>query len=97
LKLYLGDRDSVDAPAAWVRRLLADETTRLHQIRRMIETLPRAPHGHRNLRHWMMVLEYMEAQTRATVAWCQRTLSTLDLMQEAALRRRAAARGTEPF
>ena len=46
---------------------------------------------------WMMTLEYVEKQSEATVAWCQRTISTLDLMQEALARRRTAAQRRSPL
>ena len=97
LKLFFSDRDAVDQPAAWVRGLLAEETEKLRQIRRMKEQLPRGPHHHRSLRFWMMTLEYVERQSEATVAWCQRTISTLDLMQEAQARRRTAAQRRSPL
>lgn len=97
LKLYFGDRDRVDAPAAWVKRLLAEETERLHHVRRMMETLPRGSHAHRSLRHWMMALEFVARQSEASVAWAQRTIATLDLMQEAAARRRTAAQRRSPM
>ncbi|HSQ59999.1 MAG TPA: PadR family transcriptional regulator [Acidobacteriota bacterium] len=97
LKLYFGDRDRVDAPAAWVKRLLAEETERLHHVRRMIETLPRGAHPHRSLRHWTMALEFVAQQSEATVAWARRTLATLDLMQEAAARRRTASQRRSPM
>jgi DNA-binding PadR family transcriptional regulator len=97
LKLYLGDRDMVDAPAAWVRRLLLDETERLRHVRRMMETLPRGAHGHRSLRHWLMSLEFVAMQSEASIAWCQRTLATLGIMQEAAARRRTAAQHRSPM
>jgi hypothetical protein len=96
LKLYLGDRHHVEAPAACVRRLLIDETERLRHVRRMIEALPRGTHAHRSLRHWIMALDFVAMHSEASIAWGQRTLATLDLMQEAALRRRAAARRTGP-
>jgi len=44
-----------------------------------------------------MTLEYVERQSEATVAWCQRTISTLDLMQEAQARRRTAAQRRSPL
>ena len=97
LKLFFGNRDAVDAPAAWVRRLLADEQERLRQVRRMKEELPRGPHHHRSLRFWTMTLEYVERQSEAAVAWCQRTIATLDLMQEALARRRTAAQRRSPL
>lgn len=97
LKLYFGDRDRVDAPAAWVKRLLAEETERLHHVRRMMETLPRGSHAHRSLRHWIMALDYVAQQSEAAVAWAQRTAAALDLMQEAAARRRTAAQRRSPM
>ncbi len=97
LKLYLGDRDTVDAPSGWVRRLLLEETDRLRQVRRMMEILPRGTHAHRSLRHWLMALEFVERQSEASVAWCQRTLSTLELMQEANARRRTALQRRSPM
>lgn len=97
IKLYFGDRDRVDAPAGWVKRLLAEETERLHHVRRMMETLPRGSHAHRSLRHWMMALEFVARQSEASVAWAQRTIATLDLMQEAAARRRTAAQRRSPM
>ena len=96
LKLFLSDRDSVDAPSSWVRRLLAEETERLRRVRRMKEQLPRGPHHHRSLRLWIMTLEYVERQSEAAIAWSQRTISTLDLMQEALARRRTAAQRRSP-
>jgi hypothetical protein len=45
----------------------------------------------------MMTLESVERQSEATVAWCQRTISTLDLMQEAQARRRTAAQRRSPL
>jgi DNA-binding PadR family transcriptional regulator len=97
LKLFLGNRDSVDAPASWVRRLLAEEQERLRHVRRMKEDLPRGPHHHRSLRFWTMTLEYVERQSEAAVGWCQRTITTLDLMQEALARRRTAAQRRSPL
>lgn len=97
LKFFFSDRDTVDAPAVWARALLAEETERLRHVRRMKEHLPRGPHHHRSLRFWMMTLEYVEKQSEATVAWCQRTISTLDLMQEALARRRTAAQRRSPL
>jgi len=97
LKIYLGDRDTVDAPAAWVRRLLLDETNRLRHVRRMKEALPRGTHAHRSLRHWLMALDFVDRQSEAAIAWCQRSMATLDLMQEAAARRRTAAQRRTPM
>lgn len=97
LKLFFSDRDSVDAPALWARALLVEETERLRHVRRMKEQLPRGPHHQRSIRFWMMTLEYVERQSEATVAWCQRTISTLDLMQEALARRRTAAQRRSPL
>jgi DNA-binding PadR family transcriptional regulator len=97
LKLFLSDRDAVDAPAVWTRALLSEETERLRLVRRMKEQLPRGPHHHRSIRFWMLTLEYVERQSEATVAWCQRTISTLDLMQEAYARRRTAAQRRSPL
>ena len=97
LKLFFSDRDAVDQPVVWVRSLLAEETEKLRQVRRMKEQLPRGPHHHRSLRFWTMTLEYVERHAEATVAWCQRTISTLDLMQEAQARRRTAAQKRSPL
>ncbi|HEU4724530.1 MAG TPA: PadR family transcriptional regulator [Candidatus Eisenbacteria bacterium] len=97
LKLFFMDRDGVDAPAVWTRALLAEETERLRHVRRMKEQLPRGPQHNRSLRFWMMTLEYVEKQSEATAAWCQRTIATLDLMQEALARRRTAAQRRSPL
>ncbi len=97
LKLFFSDRDAVDAPALWARALLVEETERLRHVRRMKEQLPRGPQHQRSIRFWMMTLEYVERQSEATVAWCQRTISTLDLMQEALARRRTAAQRRSPL
>lgn len=97
LKFFFSDRDTVDAPAVWARSLLTEESERLRLVRRMKEQLPRDPHHHRSLRFWMMTLEYVEKQSEATVSWCQRTVSTLDLMQEALARRRTAAQKRSPL
>jgi PadR family transcriptional regulator AphA len=97
LKLFFGNRDAVDAPASWVRHLLAEEQDRLRHVRRMKEDLPRGPHHHRSLRFWMMTLECVERQSEAAVAWCQRTIATLDLMQEALARRRTASQRRSPL
>ena len=97
LKLFFGDRDHVDAPAAWVRHFLATEQSRLHDVRRMKENLPRGPHHHRNIRFWLVTLEYVERQSEAAVAWAQRAVATLDLMQEALARRRTAAQRRSPL
>ena len=97
LKIYFGDRDMVDAPASWVRQLLLDETNRLRHVRRMKEALPRGTHAHRSLRHWLMALDFVDRQSEAAIAWCQRSMATLDLMQEAAVRRRTAAQRRSPM
>lgn len=97
LKLFFGNRDAVDAPAGWVRRYLADEQERLHRVRRMKEELPRDPHHQRNLRFWILALEHVERQSEAAVVWAQRTVATLDLMQEALARRRTAAQRRSPL
>ncbi len=97
LKFFFSDRDAVDAPAVWARALLAEETERLRHVRRMKEQLPRGPQQRRSIRFWMMTLEYVERQSEATVVWCQRTISTLDLMQEALARRRTAAQRRSPL
>jgi PadR family transcriptional regulator AphA len=91
LKLFLADREFLDPPEAWIRQLLADETERLRTLRRLQDQLPRGKHRHPNLRFWLFALEHVEGQSEAAVAWCQKTLATLALLQQAQTRRRAAA------
>jgi DNA-binding PadR family transcriptional regulator len=91
LKLYLADRDFLDPPEIWIRRLLEEETERLRVIRRLHDQLPRGDHRHPNVRFWVVSLEYVERQSEAAVAWCQKTLATIALLQQAQARRRAAA------
>ena len=91
LKLFLADREFLDAPESWIRRLLADETERLRKLRRLEDQLPRGKHRHPNLRFWLFSLEHLERQSEGAVAWCQKTLATLALLQQAQARRRAAA------
>lgn len=91
LKLFLADREFLDAPETWVRALLASETERLRILRRLQDRLPRGDHRHPNVRFWAITLDYVERQSEGAVAWCQRTLATLALLQQAQVRRRAAA------
>lgn len=98
VKLYLADREFLDEPEAWIRELLARETERLHRLRRMQAEVPRSQHRHPNVRFWSFALAHGEAQAQATVAWCQKTLGTLALLQQARDRRlAAAARRKLPF
>ena len=91
LKLFLADREFLDPPEGWIRQLLLDETERLRRLRRLQDQLPRGKHRHPNLRFWLFALEHVERQSEAAVAWCQKTLATLALLQQAQARRRAAA------
>lgn len=91
LKLFLADREFLDAPEAWVRDLLASETERLRILRKLRDRLPRGDHRHPNVRFWAITLEYVERQSEGATAWCQKTLATLALLQQAQVRRRAAA------
>lgn len=91
LKLFLADREFLDAPETWVRDLLASETERLRILRKLQDRLPRGDHRHPNVRFWAITLEYVERQSEGAVAWCQKTLATLALLQQAQVRRRAAA------
>ena len=91
LKLFLADREFLDPPESWIRQLLADETERLRKLRRLEDQLPRGRHRHPNLRFWLFALEHVERQSEAAAAWCQKTLATLALLQQAQARRRAAA------
>ena len=97
LKLFLADREFLDAPEAWIRQLLADETERLRKLRKLQDQLPRGKHRHPNLRFWLFSLEHVERQSEAAVAWCHKTLAALALLQQAQTRRRAAAHRREPF
>ena len=91
LKLFLVDREFLDPPEAWIRTLLAEETERLRVLRKLQGQLPRGDHRHPNLRFWLLSLEYVERQSEASAAWCQKTLGTIALLQQAQARRRAAA------
>ena len=91
LKRFLSDREFLDPPEAWIRQLLAEETEGLRKLRRFQDQLPRGEHRHPNLRFWLFSLEHVERQAEATVAWCQKTLATITLLQQAQTRRRAAA------
>jgi len=91
LKLYLADREFLDLPESWIRDLLGEETERLRRLRRLQDQLPRGKHRHPNLRFWLISLEHVERQSEAAVAWCQKTLATVALLQQAQTRRRAAA------
>jgi len=98
VKLYLADREFLDKPEAWIRELLALETERLERLRRMQAKVPRSQHRHPNVRFWSFALAHGEAQAQATMAWCQKTLGTLALLQQARDRRlAAAARRKLPF
>ncbi|MGH7680358.1 MAG: PadR family transcriptional regulator [Candidatus Eiseniibacteriota bacterium] len=91
LKLFLADREFLDAPEAWIQDLLEAETERLRILRRLQGQIPRGDHRHPNVRFWAIALEYVERQSEGAVAWCQKTLATLALLQQAQARRRAAA------
>ena len=97
VKLYLADREFLDKPEGWIRELLTRETERLERLRRMQAEVPRSQHRHPNVRFWSFTLSHGEAQAHATVAWCQKTLGTLALLQQARDRRLAAARRKLPF
>ena len=98
VKLYLADREFLDKPEAWIRDLLERERERLVRLERMQAEVPRAPHRHPNVRFWSFALAHGEAQSRATIAWCQTTLGSLALLQQARDRRlAAAARRKLPF
>jgi len=91
LKLFLSDREFLDAPEVWIRELLETETERLRILRRLQGQIPRGDHRHPNVRFWSIALEYVERQSEGAVAWCQKTLATITLLQQAQARRRAAA------
>lgn len=91
VKLFLADRELLDPPETWIQQLLAEESERLRRLRRIQDQLPRGKHRHPNLRFWLFSLEHVERQAEATVAWCQKTLAALALLQQAQTRRRAAA------
>ena len=98
LKLYLADRDFLDAPETWIRELLERERERLARLERMQSEVPRAQHRHPNVRFWAHALAHGVAQAAATISWCQRTLAALALLQQARDRRvAAAARRKLPF
>ena len=91
LKIFLADREFLDPPETWVRDLLAEETERLRILRRLQDRIPRGNHRHPNVRFWAITLGYVERQSEGAVAWCQKTLAALALLQQAQARRRAAA------
>ena len=91
LKLFLSDREFLDPPEVWIRQLLAEETERIRKLRRIQDQLPRGNHRHPNLRFWLFSLEHVERQAEAAVAWCQKTLAMIALLQQARTRRQAAA------
>jgi len=77
LKLFLSDAMGAVRATEWVEQLLAEETERLSQFRRIRDGLMAEQQDHPSLPFWLSTLSFGEHRSRAVVRWCRETLKVL--------------------
>ena len=77
LKLFLSDATGAVRATQWVEQLLAEETERLSQFRRIRDGLMAEQRDHPSLPFWLITLSFGEHRSRAVVRWCGETLKVL--------------------
>ena len=81
LKLFFGDRRSIQSEMAWIEQLASRETSALRDFARIRRSLRKERPRHPSLPFWLMTLEYGELRSRAILRWCTRTLRALRVIR----------------
>lgn len=82
LKLFFGEPESAHHDAAWVARLLEEETEHLKDYRRILRQITDEQRDHPSLPFWRITLRYGEHRSRAVVRWCRETLEALGALRQ---------------
>ena len=87
LKLFFGDRSSVEHDIGWIEQLSREESEALRQYRRIRRQLMKEQRDHPSLPFWLITLSYGQHRSRAALRWCRETLNALRAMDGGAARR----------
>ncbi len=77
LKLFFGSRTSLGLELDWIALLLARETARLAEFRRIKSRLTAEQRDHPSLPFWLATLSYGEHHSRAVARWARETTRAL--------------------
>ena len=90
LKLFFGERSSVEHDVGWIEQVIREESEALRQYRRIKHQIMKEQRDHPSLPFWLITLSYGQHRSRAVLRWGRETLNALRAVEGGAARRGSA-------